>query len=193
MEVFCLASGPSLTAEDAALVKDWRSEGRQVFVVNNTWQMAPWADLLFVGDGKWLEFYGADVTFPGRRVTASTAGHARKWEVIPPGFQWFENSGVGAIAWAIREGARRVFLLGYDCQRQGEKSHWHGSHVGKLKDGRVLKDATNIREWPTAFAQVATLAKSHGVEVFNCTRATALKCFPRVSLESVVEPSPVAA
>lgn len=184
MEVFCLASGPSLTAGDVALVRAWRREGRQVYSVNNTHELAPWADLLFAGDGKWIEFYRPE--FAGRKVTASSKATQFGWERVSQGFQWFENSGAGAIAWAIHEGATRVYLLGYDCQRTDGKTHWHGSHVGTLKDGRKLKDATNLREWPLAFAKAATLANAKGVEVLNCTRSTALTCFKRRTLEEVL-------
>lgn len=193
MEVFCLASGPSLLRDDAERVREWRSGERRVYVVNNTFELAPWADVLFVGDGNWLERYAAGVMFEGERVTASQAGRHRGWQVVPQGFQWFQNSGAGAIAWALREGATRIFLLGYDCQRDGGRAHWHAPHEGTLKNGRKLRDAPNIKDWPTSFAQVATAAKAAGVEVVNCSRATALKCFPRATLESVVEPAAVAA
>jgi hypothetical protein len=193
MEAFCLASGPSLTREDVELVRAWRGEDRFVYVVNNTYQLAPWADLLFVGDGNWLEHYGPSCTFAGKRVTASQRGRIDSWQVVPQGFQWFQNSGAGAIAWAIHQGAKRVHLLGYDCQKSGGKAHWHEPHEGVLKHGRKLRDAPNIKDWFTSFGGVATVAKSKGVEVLNCTRATALKCFPRATLESVVEPAAVAA
>lgn len=187
MEVTILASGPSLTAEDVALVREWQCEGRQVYVVNNTHEMAPWADLLFVGDGKWLDAYAAGLTFHGKRVTASQKGHALSWTVVPQGFQWYQNSGAGAIAWAIREGAKRIYLLGFDCQKTNGLTHWHGSHTG------TLKDAPNMKTWPDTFVQVANVAKSAGVEVFNCTLSTALKCFPRIALESLVESASIAA
>jgi hypothetical protein len=185
-EVWCLASGPSLNREDVEGIRSWRGPNRLVYVVNNTYEMAPWADLLFVGDGNWLERYGPHCKFHGERVTPSKAGQHIGWTVAPNGFQWFQNSGAGAIAWAIREGARRIYLLGYDCQKTGGRSHWHAPHEGVLKNGRVLKDAPNIADWPSSFASVADVARREGVEVFNCSRATALKCFKRASFEDVV-------
>jgi len=187
MEVFCLASGPSLVPADVALVRAWRGADRQVFVVNNTHELAPWADLLFVGDSKWIAKHGPSLEFMGRRVTASANGHAPGWERAPQGFQWYQNSGCGAIAWAIREGARRVYLLGYDCKKTGGKSHWHGAHSAPLKD------EPNIATWDTLFVQVANAAKVAGVEIVNCSRATALKCFPRIQLESVAQSKAIAA
>lgn len=179
IEVFCLASGPSLTPADVERVRSWRSHDRLVYAVNNTHELAPWADLLFAGDGKWLDRYAAGLTFHGERVTASQKGLALGWEVTPQGFQWYQNSGCGAIAWAIKEGAKRVYLLGYDCRAANGKTHWHGSHA------LPLKDAPNMGNWPTMFVQVANAAKHVGVEIINCTRDTALKCFPMAPLESV--------
>ena len=187
MEVCILASGPSLTAADVETVRQWRGSGRLVYAVNNTHEMAPWADLLFVADGKWLDRYAEGLSFAGRKVTASQKGHALGWEVLPQGFQWLQNGGAGAILWAMHEGATKVYLLGYDCQKSNGMTHWHGSHTG------TLKDAPNMKEWPTIFAQVATRAKAAGVEVVNMTRSTVLKSFPRAELDCLLEPTPVAA
>ncbi len=46
--VFCLASGPSLTQEIADQVK-----GRPTIVVNSSYLLAPWADVLFFTDNGW--------------------------------------------------------------------------------------------------------------------------------------------
>lgn len=188
MEAFCIASGPSLTPEDCELVRAWReaSTDRRVYVTNNTYQLCGWADTLFAGDSKWREFYGAH-DFAGRRVTSKKAAG---WETIPSGMPWYQNSGAAIISLAMHEGANRVYLLGYDCKKTGGKTHWHGSHVGVLSSGRVLKDATNMREWPSVFAQVATAANAAHVRIVNCTRDTALKCFKRQSLEAcLAQPS----
>lgn len=181
-----MASGPSLNREDVERVRAWRGDGRLVYVVNNTYEMAPWADLLFVGDGNWLERYAPQCDFAGERVTASKVGQYIGWTVTPAGFQWHQNSGAGAIAWAIHNGAKRVFLLGYDCQKTGGKSHWHPPHEGVLRNGRQLKDAPNIADWPASFAGVADLARAKGVVVVNCSRVTALKCFQRARIEDLL-------
>lgn len=185
MEVFCLASGPSLTAADVELVRQWRTGNRKVYVTNNTHTLAPWADLLFAGDAKWIEYYGAE-GFQGERVTASSSAKAFGWDRIPNDVLWYENSGAAIISLAMYRGAKRIFLLGYDCQKTGGKTHWHGSHVGMLSDGRKLHDATNMNEWSGKFGLIATSAKERGVQIVNCTRETALKCYKRLSLETCI-------
>src|SRR3546814_16900792 len=68
MTVACIASGPSLTAEDCESI---RTAGLPAIVTNNTWQLAPWADVLYAGDYQWWKRYGEECTFAGSRWTYS--------------------------------------------------------------------------------------------------------------------------
>lgn len=90
----------------------------------------------------------------------------------------FMNSGACAISFAISLGAKRVYLLGYDCQKTGGKAHWHDDYP-------KLGNAESIGAWPDEFKKVAAFAHKQKVEVVNCSRETALTCFPRASLEDV--------
>ncbi len=91
------------------------------------------------------------------------------------GWSPYGNSGAGAISLACFAGARRVLMLGYDCQRTGGKAHWHGDHP------KGLGNAGSINKWPGQFAKLK--AAMAGVEIINCSRETALRCFPRARLE----------
>jgi uncharacterized Rossmann fold enzyme len=95
-------------------------------------------------------------------------------------FKAFGNSGAGAIALAAKFGAKRIILLGYDCQHTGGMKHWHGDHPAGLGN------AGRIERWPDKFKRLA--ATLEGVEVINCSRATALTVFPRGDLESALCP-----
>ena len=86
------------------------------------------------------------------------------------------NSGFQALNLAILAGASRVFLLGYDMQETGGKSHWFGDHPGSLK--RTSPYALFRKSFDDAADQIARL----GVEVINCSSETSLTCFPRVGL-----------
>jgi len=61
--VACLASGPSLTRADVALV---RAQGLPTIVVNTTYQMAPWADVLYACDAKWWAWQQGAPGFRGQ-------------------------------------------------------------------------------------------------------------------------------
>lgn len=145
-------------------------------MTNTTYQAAPWADVLYAMDRAWWRRYLDDV----RRVFAGllVSAHQQPGEVRQVTFGAHENSGAGAIALAAHAGARRVVLLGYDCQRTGGQAHWHGDHP------EGLGNAGSIADWPAQFARVA--ARLTGVEVINCSRETGLRCWPRAALEDIL-------
>ena len=90
----------------------------------------------------------------------------------------FKNSGAGAINLAITLGAKRVILLGYDCQKTGGKAHWHGNHE------KGLGNAGTIRDWPAQFAKLAKVYPD--TDIINASRDTALTCFRRADLDEVL-------
>lgn len=137
----------------------------------------PWADLLFAMDRKWWERYLGQVEreFAGERVSGLSIRGVQR---IHRRFQTFGNSGAAVIALAIDRGAERVILLGYDCQHTDGKRHHHGDHP------KGLGNAGSVHKWPQQFADVAT--KYRDARIINCSRETALKCFPRAALEDVI-------
>jgi hypothetical protein len=93
-------------------------------------------------------------------------------------FPAYGNSGAACITLAAQAGAKRIILLGYDCQKTEGKSHWHGDHPRKLDNAKY------INRWPAKFAEQAKTLTD--VEVINCTRQTALTCYPRMHLETAL-------
>jgi hypothetical protein len=177
--VVVVASGPSLTEADCEAV---RASGLPTFVVNTTFRRCPWADVLVAHDAKWWQLHRAEVeaSFEGRRFRC---GNAPRIDGEKPAawllqFRSFSNSGAAAVSLAVLAGARRVVLLGVDCQRTGGLTHWHGDHPPELSNAR------SIDRWPRKFEKVGAYAKSKGCEVVNASRETALECFPRVELEA---------
>ncbi len=191
--VVIAASGLSQRVEDIQFAR-----GRsKVMAINNTWQPAPWADVLYACDGAWWkcedlgygqhalrEFGGLLVSghsnVPGtRHIAVNTVN-----DELYPGstFGGGGNSAFQAINIAVLWGADRILLTGVDCMNPGE--HWHGPHTN-------IKPLVNSRQstmdnWKKAFSTVAPLLAARGVEVINCTRQTALECFPRAKMEGVL-------
>jgi len=93
------------------------------------------------------------------------------------------NSGYQAINLAYMWGAARIILLGYDMQRgpKGE-SHHHGDHEGNLPNLGTMP------EWGRRMVQLGADLRSHGVEVVNATRRTAITCFERLPIEEALAP-----
>jgi len=179
MHVVCIASGSSLTPEDAELVHAWRDQHpaqRKVIVTNTTYQLCPWADALYAMDAPWWKKYFKDVqkSFYGRLFSIGNSIDG----VEPARIETYQNSGAGALALAARLGAKKVLLLGYDCQHTGGKKHWHGDHP------KGLGNAGKVKNWPAQFELLAK--KITHINVLNCSRSTALTAFPLMELEQAL-------
>lgn len=90
------------------------------------------------------------------------------------------NSGYQALSLAVLFGASKIMLLGYDMQKTGGRSHWHGDHP------RGMGNGGNFEGWVKRFDRLSPLIRAKGVEVINATRQTALKCFPRLKIEEAL-------
>lgn len=173
----CIASGPSLTAEDCERVR-----GLPVIVTNSTFRLVPWADVLYAMDAAWWRVHIKEVekSFPGERVCAVLlpsrfgAGCMKSF-----GFRPYNNSGAGAISLALYGGASRVLLLGYDQQHTGGRTHWHGDHP------RGLGNAGGFLRWADSYRQLRERMDKAGIAYLNCSRATALD-WPRATLDEAL-------
>lgn len=141
--------------------------------------MAPWADAMFAMDRMWWEQHANEVkqVFKGERFTTGIL--PARYDVKR--FQrteinGFQNSGAAAVEMAVMWGAKKVVMLGYDCQRTNGEAHWHGDHPSGLGN------AGSITKWPAHFRNLyAKVNKS--ADVVNCSRATALNVFRRSTLK----------
>ena len=179
IDVFCIASGPSLTVQDCELV---RQSGVKVIAVNNSWQMAPFCDYLYAGDSKWWRAYDREINIPAERWTCSSIASRRygaKLHIAGGAY----NSGMRAIQFSIMKGFKIIGLLGYDCSLNNGV-HWHGLH-----DKPFLKNpsAAKVLRWKSQFETVVGKARVAGAKVLNCSRYTELTCFDRVSLEEALK------
>lgn len=175
--VAVLASGPSLTLEDAIAVRD---AGFKTIVVNSTWKLAPWYDVLYAGDNRWWKAYGDEVEGTGKRY--SRAKHAEKVygakvfrsHLGPGGY----NSGELAIEFACIKRPKLIVLLGFDCSVK-HGIHHHGAHkkTPNPNPGRCAR-------WVPQFENLAKYYSD--APIVNCSRYTELDCFPRRPLEDVL-------
>ncbi len=89
------------------------------------------------------------------------------------------NSGYQAINLALLAGARRLVLLGYDMKAESSRrSHWFGDHP-------AVTDPLVFKSMVPHFRRLAVILAGRGIEVINCSAATALDCFRRATIESV--------
>ncbi len=190
--VVIAASGPSQRREDLDI-----AQGRaKVIAINSTWPLAPFADVLYAGDNSWWELdepgYGQHAMRDFCGLLVSGSSHTKRAHHMPhrqmseslysEDFGDGGNSSYMALNIAVLWGASRVLLTGVDCMRPGE--HWHGRHSTTVHLA-TAKQST-IDKWLLAFGRIAPLLDAKGVEVINCTRRTALECFPLATLEDAL-------
>ncbi|MGK0736977.1 hypothetical protein ACSFCT_09330 [Yokenella regensburgei] len=175
--VICIASGPSLIAEDCQLAT---SSAHPVIAVNSSWAAVPYCQHIYAADFSWWEKYHSDVPSCVQRWSSSVSATIRY------GLNYFPhpdnesfNSGLRAIQLAIILGASRVLLLGYDCSIDAN-SHWHGDHPVVLKN----PDKSSVVRWHAEFSRLA--ATLSGTEILNCSRRSALECFPLSTIEAAL-------
>lgn len=169
-----------------------------MLVVNNTWERALWADALYACDGAWWRRYEAATAgqFTGQRWTQDKGAadkYGLRWIRSKAGYRLIldadaigqgGNSGFQALNLALHFGARKIILTGFDMQPTAGALHWHGDH--KRGDGLHNPTAQTFAGWRSAFENAAAQLADENVDVLNASRVSALSCFERVDLESVL-------
>lgn len=125
-------------------------------------------------DRGWWQQYIDEVRTIFRGMLLTSAAHCYGAQRVD--CERYRNSGAGAIVSALRFGARKVLLLGYDCQKTEGAAHWHADHP------TGLGNADSIDKWPAIFERV--VKDFPRANIINCSRKTALTCFPNSALES---------
>jgi hypothetical protein len=183
--VVCLGGGPSLHLDDV----DYCRGKATVVAINDAWRLAPWADALIASDAAWWSYYKGVPAYTGLKFCLEAS--AAKWpgvqvlrntgaeglETEPTGVRTGRNTGAAAINLAVHFGASRVLLLGYDMEAKNERnSHWFGAHPIGLRGGSPYPLFRQM------FATMVAPLRALDVQVINCSRHTALTCFPRQPL-----------
>ncbi len=184
--VAVLASGPSMGKN---VVDDVFASGMPAIVINNTYVLAPWADMLYAADAAWWHAHPAAADFQGLRVTVQDVPGTRKLRCSgPTGFDPHPgavrsggHSGYQAVHIAMHAGARRILLCGFDMRG----THWHGPHLEPLRN---TAEGTYAR-WTENFLALREVARERDIEIINCTPGSALTCFPALALNDALQQS----
>jgi hypothetical protein len=184
---FLIGCGPSLKGMDLAPLAD---HGR-VIAINDSFLLAPQADVLYFCDLKWWKGRKEQVAerFKGRYIV--TLGNMvpgvcslrctgpSGLETDPGGLRHGSNSGYQAINLAYHFGASRIVLLGYDMRVSNGDLHWNPRPERQDADSfqRTLQNVMLPR-----FQTLVAPLRDAGVEVLNCTPGSALECWPKMDL-----------
>lgn len=182
-----VASGP--TAAEVPLEK---ARGRaRLIVVNESWRLAPWADILYACDAKWWQHCWPD-GFAGMKVayelpigrygitSVDVRRDCHRIEMAPGILGDGGSSGFQALNLAVQLGARRVILVGYDM-RADFAVHWHGRYENLTNPG-----LRQFSIWKSAMDGVARELEVLGVEVLNASPISALMAYRKVGFEEAL-------
>jgi hypothetical protein len=155
----------------------------------------PTADAIYGCDDHWWDLYAAELKSKFRcDLWTQSAKSAKRYDLrhwegeSKPGLgktkiHFGNNSGYQAINLAYLLGAKRIILLGYDMQTDGDQVHFFGNHPYHQRKGGPTN--TLMKDWCEKFEALARDLKFEGVEVINATRKTALMAFDRQDLETI--------
>lgn len=184
--------GKSLTPEIVEIV---RTSTHRVIVINNAWELAPWADMLYAADKDWWIVNKGAPTFQGLKVTCETnsfgdvlelkAGAATGFDSDPGVICTGGNSGYQAVCVAVNMGCPQILLCGFDMK----PGHWHGAHKSPLR----TTAAETYKTWIERFRSLTKPLSDLGVEVLNCSPGSALDAFPRAEIQYALYPEKVKA
>lgn len=182
-----VASGPSV---DREVVESLKGNCR-VVVVNNSFNLAPWADMLYAADGKWWDANPEGRSFVGLKVTPDLQASLRYKQLklinLVTGNETLENrislergligrggnSAFQALNLCVQFGAGPIVMHGFDfC---GE--HWHGPHPRNLRNPRPY----SLEKWARILDAQAENLKTMRVEVLNASEVSVLKNYQRIS------------
>lgn len=191
--ICCIGGGPSLAGFDLEPIRQAGPGVATIAINNSAVTIAPWAEFVFFGDGRWWRWNGAKIAedYAGRIVTASAAV-IRDGRVLrinkeyngpvsaDPTSVCGIDSGAMSTNLAYHLGARRIVLLGYDMKfAEDGRSHHHDPHeFPSIEQNYVEKFAPQ-------FPAMVEFYRKQGIEVVTCTPTT-LDCVPLVSLEEAL-------
>lgn len=199
----CIATGPSLTREQVEIVQRGRSRGAVtgVLAVNDAYLWAPFADVLYFADagkGDWLEWHRHRAEFKAfagqkcmvdvdRPFLLPEDGDILLLQHLggdglsskPTGICTGGNSGHMALNVVMHSAAPVIALLGFDGKDgPGKRTHFFGEHPNRTKP-----------PYQVMLLNMKTLlepARRLGIRIVNCTPGSAIDCFDRGDIASLL-------
>jgi len=186
--VYIVGGGPSLSDFD------WKKlEGKKVIAINRAFQVLPNADVLYWTDSRFWKWYSTEIKrFKGLKVTCRPysptsndvillkATNNKPYEADPGHISHGNNSGYGAINLAVKLGAKKIYLLGYDMESNPNKTHWHSGYDAKHNHSIYMK-------MMASFSSLAPVLKQMGIRVFNANPKSKLEVFSKCSIEAALK------
>lgn len=148
--------------------------------INDTYLLAPDADMLFAADPEWWQKHPEALKFAGHKVVSRNSVYFPGVWYAKPISMSGGNSALRATQLAVDAGAKRIVLLGVDLDSK-KLTHWHGDHKNGLRNPMPQVFEAAIKAWEG-------FSKQPGLpEIINCSLQSALTCFPVMPLDEVLQ------
>jgi len=184
--VFLIGGGPSVDLQVLPFLPD----RAPTIAINSAFEDCPEADVCFWSDQRWLRWNVDKLSgYHGIKIcrhpdfTIDTRGQIihrlrnRTGLGLSTDPQYLHGvcSGAAALNLAFLMGAARIVLIGYDMSG------------GQYHDRHKVKTSTSAYEtYMRHFPPMATALERIGVEVFNVSKQSKLKCFPYKPLKDFI-------
>lgn len=193
--VAIIASGPSAKKSNIAALRDCMP----VIAIKENVELAPWADVVYGCDSAWWKAKQGLPNYKGLKVSWSGSNsqppppfpdiklveieaNADKLIFEPGKLGAGGNSGFQAVNLAVQFGVKHILLIGFDMHdRSG--AHWYGRNYWP-QGNNPTED--NFRRWRRAFEIAAPQLRDRGIQVFNASNNSSLKCFEQRSIEDAL-------
>jgi hypothetical protein len=189
-----VASGPTAKKAGVELL-----EGRtRVIAINESWQLCPWADVLYGCDGNWWALHHGVQKFKGLKISpdhnACVLFGIKEIKIpdtkcneiltaIPGHIGAGGNSGFQALNLAVQFGAKRILLVGYDM-RVDLGEHWHPRHYPPMSNPHPQD---NLPRWRAALDGAHDRFVQLGIEVINCSFVSLLTKYPKMTIAEALQ------
>ena len=192
-----VASGPS--ARDVPL-EIAAGRGCRCIAINESWKLAPWADMLYACDHVWYyKRRGQVAGFAGIKVSQDRvcADLMPDWDIKrvysvrgveqimtgQPGYiGWGGNSGFQAVNLAVHFNPAKIILVGFDMTLD-HGCHWHGRHAHGLSNPKP----PYVNRWRRVTDNAYFAIQREGIAGFNTSMKSKLVAWPKMSLEDALD------
>lgn len=191
-DVFIVAGGPSLTNFDFN-----RLRGKNVIAINKAIFYVPidkYKTISYFSDYRFMEWYKQDLIkidckkyTIGLRIPkeiAITLKNSGKTGLdLRNGYvKHGGNSGYAAINLALHLGVNRIILLGYDMQKVGNETHFHGGYSDK--NDRIKANNELYKKFAEPFASITETLREQHIEIYNTSMQSALNNIIKVPIDN---------
>ena len=187
--IYIIGGGPSLKNFDFRTLT-----GRKTIAINKAVIYHPTADVLYWTDGRFYTWFKHEVDSykglkfalkPGSQYTADIQilrkGKPDGIEEDPQTLAHGFNSGHAAINLAYHLGAKRIILLGFDMDNDGENTHFHNGYPTRAAGNKMYQD-----KFLPGFKQLSSQIKHKELEILNASPYSKLTVFPKITLEQAL-------